>query len=154
MTTLAGVVWGIEGASYVYAIVVRESIYFGETGDLPPKRWGGHLADGGTLRQKLRLFDLESEKPSPYFFAAVHCAAIEHVDPRLRKLARRAVEEELHRRFLLDRAALYPVQVLLSSMPPSPIRLTFSFDARTIAGEAYNLICDSFRAWLEKLNRM
>lgn len=148
MTTLAGIVWGKESASYVYAIVVREGVYFGETGDLPPKRWGGHLAGDGTLRQKLRLFgvDVGTEPPS-FFFVAVHCDAIARVDQRFRKLARRAVEEELHRRFLLNSSALFPAEVLLSSMPPSPIRLNFPFDPRAVASEAYRLICDNFQAW-------
>lgn len=149
MTRLAGIVWGKESASYVYAIIVREGVYFGETGDLPPKRWGGHLAGDGTLKQKLRLFDIDVDtEPPSFFFVAVHCDAIAQVDQRFRKLARRAVEEELHRRFLLNSSALFPAEVLLSSMPPSPIRLNFPFDPRAVASEAYRVICDNFQAWV------
>lgn len=152
MARLGGVIWGVQRDSFVYGILIGNRVYFGETGDIPPKRWSAHLSVEGTLSEKLGYIGTDiATYAGPIVFVSVCCDDLIIVDKALKKLARRAIEEELHRRFYLNPGAVHPDAELISSMPPAPVRITFPFDPRNAAIEAYELIVDEFAKAIQRM---
>jgi len=145
MITPAGMIWGPRKASYVYAVVQGESIYFGETGDLPARRWGQHLGVGGTFTSALGIEGFATS--DEVLFVGVRCTAVDGEMEAYRKLARRAVEEELHRQFFLDSGAFGEELSVVSNAPSAPVRVAWSFDPRAAAIEAYRIVVNDFKRW-------
>lgn len=147
-----GVVWGPVDASYLYAVVAADSVYFGESRSLA-KRWAAHIQDVGSsaLRRLGQLEDLGALTPGDFAFFGLRCEVVDGVPVEKQRLARRAIEEELHRQFYLRRSAMAPVERVLSTPPPSPIRHRFPFDVVDAGKVAYQLIVEQHRRWRESL---
>lgn len=149
MISFAGTVWGNPRTSHLYAIFKGKYVYFGETGHVPPVRWKSHLTSQTDFMGK--LFDADKDEAiaaTPVFFVGVHlsCADLEP-EPR-QKIARRAIEAELHRKFWLDPSPVTPALTLLSSAPSSPIKHVFSFDKSFVAEKVYSEIAMRYREWI------
>ncbi len=149
MISHGGMVWGISEASYIYAILNGSALYVGETGDLPPKRWGQHLAGGGTFSEKATAAGIRLTGPVETLFIAIRCHDIDSENAQYRKLARRAVEEEVHRQFLLDSRPFGEAFTLLSIPPSPPIRFNWSFDTATVAREIYAQVVAEYTRWMK-----
>jgi hypothetical protein len=147
MISPAGTVWGVARASYIYAIVNGATLYIGETGDLPPKRWGQHLQAGGTYIGKASAAGVSITGPDDVLFLAVRCRDLDLESPPYRKLARRAVEEEVHRQFLLDNRALGDEFQLLSLAPSPPIRYNWAFNVVEVAKEIHAHFITEWVSW-------
>jgi hypothetical protein len=150
MISPAGIVWGVSGASYIYAILNGSALYVGETGDLPPKRWGQHLSSGGTYSEKADNAGIILSGPIDTVFIAVRCHDIDNENAQYRKLARRAVEEEVHRQFLLDSRPFGDDFRLLSLAPSPPIRFRWSFDTVSVAKDIYAHVVSEYSFWKQR----
>ena len=150
MIEAAGRTWGIANASYLYVIISESHLYIGETGDLPPKRWGQHLSSGGTFTGKTQLAGLDLPGTTEILFVGVRCTVIDSVDKMSQKRARRAVEEELHRQFSLNARMLGTEFTILSQPPPAPVRFTWSFDLVAVARQIRAHVANEFGAWKAK----
>lgn len=150
MIALAGTVWGSPRTSHLYAIFKGQYIYFGETGHVPPVRWKSHLTSQTDFIGKLQDTDAEEAAgESPVFFVGIHIACADQEPQLKQKIARRAIEAELHKKFSLDPSPVMPAAILLSTPPPSPVRHTFSFDKGSVAESVYQLIATEFRRWVD-----
>ncbi len=147
MIEAAGKVWGRANASYLYVIVYESHLYIGETGELPPKRWGQHLSSGGTLRGKTVNAGLSLPGTTDILFIGVRCTAIDSVDILKRRLARRAIEEELHRQFSLDSWLLGKEYNILSQAPSPPVRFAWAFDLSDVAMQIRTHVIKEFQLW-------
>ncbi|WP_148078903.1 hypothetical protein [Delftia acidovorans] len=148
MIALAGTVWGNPRTSHLYAIFKGEYIYFGETGHVPPVRWKSHLTSQTDFLGKLQDTDAtEAAAATPVFFVGIHISCADSEPEPKQKIARRAIEAELHKKFELDPSPMAPASTLLSTPPPSPVRHAFSFDKGLVAEQVYQLIADEFRKW-------
>jgi hypothetical protein len=68
----------------------------------------------------------------------------------MQKIARRAIEAELHKRCERDPAPVSPAVRLLSSAPPCPVSHTFKFDKGEVASSVYQVIAEQYRQWLTR----
>jgi hypothetical protein len=155
MTALAGTVWGDLRTSHLYAIFKGEYVYFGETGNMPPARWKSHMTSDTDFVGKLKAVDPAelAKQGSPLFFVGV-CISMADLEPTTKqKIARRAIEAELHRRFALDATPVLPASKLLSSSPAAPVGHTFSFDKVGVATAVYSLIADEYQRWRSAATR-
>lgn len=151
MTILAGTIWGQLKTSHLYAVFKGPYIYFGETGNVPPVRWKGHLTSEADFIGKLRQVDpIAASDDTPIFFVGIHIGVADDEPEAKRKIARRAIEAELHRRFSLDPTPVTPAINLLSSSPPVPARHQFNFDKVTVADAVYSMISDEYQRWLAR----
>lgn len=145
MISLAGHISGFRNGSYVYLIAQGACLYFGETGDLPPKRWGQHLASNGTFFKLLNK--IPETLDQEMLFIGVRCLDVDKVLPLRRKLARRAIEEELHRRFFLDSQAFGCEFSMVSTPPAPPVRFAWPFEPSTVAQEIFSLFVIEYKNW-------
>ncbi|TAN71077.1 MAG: hypothetical protein EPN17_02685 [Methylobacter sp.] len=153
MTTLAGTIWGQLRTSHLYAVFKGPYIYFGETGHVPPVRWKGHLTSDADFIGKLKRVDpAVAFDETPIFFVGIHISVADDEPETKRKIARRAIEAELHRRFSLDPMPVSPATNLLSSSPPVPVRHQFNFNKVTVANTVYAMIADEYQKWLVRNN--
>jgi hypothetical protein len=143
----AGRVWGVADASYLYVIVSDSHIYIGETGELPPKRWGQHLSTAGTLTGKTMSAGLPLPGTSEILFVGVRCTVIDAIDTMRRKRARRVVEEELHRQFSLDARMAGEDFIIISESPPPSVRFTWAFDPVDVARQIRTHVASECTAW-------
>lgn len=151
MTALAGTVWGDLKTSHLYAIFKGAYVYFGETGHVPPVRWKSHLTSQTDFIGKLTEVDpIEARQGGPIFFVGVHIGMADSEPALKQKIARRAIEAELHRRFSLDPTLVQPATKLLSTPPPSPVSHSFGFDKVSVANAVYELIAVEYRRWLDR----
>ena len=149
MIALAGTVWGSPRTSHLYAIFKGRYVYFGETGHVPPVRWKSHLTSQNDFLGKLYDVDaVEANSASPIFFVGIYIPCADSEPEPRQKIARRAIEAELHKRFELDPIQVAPAAALLSSPPPSPIRHSFSFNKSEVADSVYKLIAQQYKSWL------
>lgn len=151
MIAFSGAVWGRRGGSYLYAIFHRDCVYFGETGDVPAGRWGQHLGSSDSaFFEKYRIEGFEDHQEGhDVVFLGLHCADVDQLEPSKRKIARRAIEEELHRQFLLNKNRLPRSLQLLSSPPPPAVRHRFPFKVDQLAIQAFDLILKEYFVWCE-----
>lgn len=155
MTIVAGTVWGGLQTSHLYAIFKGEYLYFGETGHVPPVRWKSHLtSDTDFIGKLLNIDPYEAHNGNPIFFVGVHIGAADGEPEPKQKIARRAIEAELHRRFALDPLPVKPARTLLSSSPAVPVSHKFEFDKVAVARSVYKVIAEEYQKWLAKTNSM
>ena len=151
MTLLAGTVWGELRTSHLYAIFKGQYIYFGETGHVPPVRWKSHLTSQTDFIGKLLQIDpVEANGSAPIFFVGVHIGMADNEPTTKQKIARRAIEAELHKRFSLNPSLVYPASILLSTPPESPVSHSFNFDKINVATSVYSMIANEYGQWLNK----
>jgi len=149
MTVLVGTIWGQLRTSHLYAVFKGPYVYFGETGHVPPVRWKGHLTSETDFIGKLRRADpLVAADESPVFFVGIRINVADAEPESKRKIARRAIEAELHQRFSLNPALVTPATSILSSPPSVPVRHQFNFDKVSIANTVYSIIASEYQAWL------
>lgn len=150
MISLCGTVWGRRYGSFLYAIFSDEHVYFGETGDMPSARWGQHLghADSSFAEKLQTSLNGQPAYKGDIVFIGIYCDVIDEIEDSRRRIARRAVEEELHRQFLLNKNSLPTERELLSTPPPAPIRQKFPFPVEAIAKQAFELIVSQYLSWL------
>jgi hypothetical protein len=123
-------------------------VYFGETGDFPVKRWNAHVTSNADFLGKLAAIDPDAVVDGePLFFVGIHIRDADSEPQSMRKLARRAVEAELHKRFALDPGPVGAELQLLSSAPAAPVRHAFNFDKAEIAKSTYKLIAQEYSRW-------
>ncbi|EPY5324568.1 hypothetical protein ACXDTH_005287 [Klebsiella variicola] len=145
---VAGVISGALKSSYIYLIMLENYVYIGESGCLPVVRWGSHLNKNGTFLNNLFNKQLVTMSDAAnIFFVGVNCAEVEREDPFKQKIARRAIEAELHRRYLLDPNCFGPDSVLISNPPADPTRFTFSFDPKSLASNVYAEMTSRYQEW-------
>lgn len=151
MTILAGTIWGQLRTSHLYAVFKGPYVYFGETGNVPPVRWKGHLTSDSDFIGKLRRADpAVAADESPVFFVGIRISVADAEPEAKQKIARRAIEAELHQRFSLDPTRVTPATSLLSSSPPVPVRHQFGFDKVSVANAVYEMIAEEYRRWLAR----
>ena len=149
MITLAGTIWGQLRTSHLYAVFKGPYVYFGETGHVPPVRWKGHLTSESDFIGKLRAIDPEAVSDgTPIFFVGIRISVADMEPETRKKIARRAIEAELHRRFKLNPASISPASELLSTPPPVPVKHKFDFDKISIANNVYSMIAEEYQKWL------
>ena len=145
---IAGVISGAFKSSYIYLIMFENYVYIGESGCLPVVRWGSHLTKNGTfLTNLLSKQSVNISDAADIFFVGVNCVEVESEDPFKQKIARRAIEAELHRRYLLDPNSFGPDSVLISNPPADPTRFTFSFDPKSLASNVYTEMASRYQEW-------
>jgi hypothetical protein len=150
MTILAGTIWGDLRTSHLYAIFKGQYVYFGETGHVPPVRWKSHLTSQTDFIGKLSQVDpVEASAGEPIFFVGIRIGMADNEPVTKQKIARRAIEAELHKRFSLDPTLVRPATVLLSTSPPSPVSHTFNFDKVSVAKVVYEMIAQEYGRWLD-----
>ncbi|MCP1575354.1 hypothetical protein J2S30_003733 [Herbaspirillum rubrisubalbicans] len=154
MTVFCGTVWGRLRTSHLYAVFKGPYVYFGETGHVPPVRWKGHLTSDSDFVGKLRDVDPATLADDfPIFFVGIHLGVADDQPETLRKIARRAIEAELHRRFELDPSHLFPAKELLSTPPPVPVRHKFSFDRISISQAVYEIVAKEYQNWRKRMEK-
>jgi len=151
MTTLAGTIWGRLRTSHLYAVFKGPYIYFGETGNVPPVRWKGHLTSEADFIGKLKKVDpAAAVDGTPIFFVGIHIGVADDEPEPMQKIARRAIEAELHQRFSLDPTLVSPAINLLSTSPSVPVRHLFKFDKVNVADKVYSMIAKEYKSWLAR----
>lgn len=153
MTHLAGTIWGQLRTSHLYAVFKGQYVYFGETGHIPPVRWNGHLTSESDFIGKLKKIDPEAAfDETPIFFVGINISVADAEPETKRKIARRAIEAELHQRFSLDPLPVTPASNLLSTAPSAPVKHTFNFDKASVAATVYALIAEEYQKWNSRNN--
>ncbi|MCK1969294.1 hypothetical protein MT962_003153 [Franconibacter sp. IITDAS19] len=145
---ISGILTGEISSSYIYLISYSQYIYIGETGSHPAVRWGNHLGKRGTFL--VNLYEMEGEQLSSeedIFFISIKCNEIDCEDVYKRKIARRAVEAELHRSYALNPDVFGPDSRIISRPPSDPVWQSFRFDPCTIAKEIYSEISKRYQEW-------
>lgn len=152
MISVCGTVWGRRHSSFLYAIFSDEYVYFGETGDMPAARWGQHLGVvDSSFAEKLRNVEGQLQPDDgEVVFIGLYCQIVDEIEASRRKIARRAIEEELHRQFLLNKNLLPSRKTLLSSAPPPVVRHQFPFNVESVAEEAFRLIVCEYKSWVSR----
>ena len=152
MTVLAGTIWGQLKTSHLYAVFKGQYVYFGETGHVPPVRWKGHLTSDKDFIGKLKDADPKvASDTTPIFFVGIHIGVADEEPETMKKIARRAIEAELHKRFSLDPTPITPASELLSSSPPVPAKHKFCFDKTLVAEKVYSMISNEYQKWRKEM---
>lgn len=149
MMYISGIISGAFRCSYIYLISYGRYIYIGETGNHPVLRWGSHLSKNGSFINKLDRGNESLLTDDDIFFISVRCSEIECESIYKRKIARRAIEAELHRKYLLNPGVFGHESTLISNPPGDPVRHNFSFDPSDMAKKIYQNISDSYVDWLK-----
>jgi hypothetical protein len=151
---ISGILTGGINYSYIYLINYDRYIYIGETGNHPALRWGSHLTKNGSFISNLnKLEGISIRNDEDIFFISIRCNEVEKENIYKRRIARRAIEAELHRSYVLDPRVFGPDSKLISSPPQDPTRQVFSFDPCSIAKEIYEIITQRYEKWAnEKKN--
>jgi hypothetical protein len=152
MISVCGTVWGRRHGSFLYAIFSDEYAYFGETGDVPAARWGQHLGSAeSSFADKLRCVqDEQINSDGNVVFIGLYCEVVDEIEKSRRRIARRAIEEELHRQFLLNKNLFPTPKLLLSTPPPPSVRHRFPFRVEAVAEEAFKLIVVEYKKWIAR----
>lgn len=147
-----GLLIGARHCSNIYIIVHLDYIYIGETGSHPAIRWGSHLVKNGTFRKNMRgMYDDDLIKNEDIFFASFAVPDVEIEPESNRRLARMAIETEVHRAFFLNTSALGDELFITSTCEEYPTRHRFSFDPAAIARTLFEEICARYQEWLLSL---
>lgn len=153
MITHCGTVWGTRGASYLYAILTSNHAYIGETGNLPTGRWGSHLSKADSsfcekLRKELEALDAPTYD-GEFVYIGIQCKVIDLEEKPKRKFARQAIEDEIHRQFILNENHFGSTKKLLSTSIKRSPRIGFGFDIESFAKYAIQKIIEEYQKYLE-----
>lgn len=158
MIAHCGTVWGTRGSSYLYAILTSSHAYIGETGNLPTARWGSHLSKADSsfcekLRKELEATD-RATYDGEFVYIGIQCKVIDLEDKAKRKFARQAIEDEIHRQFILNENHFgSPKKLLSTSIKRSP-RIRLGFDIESFAKYAISKIIEEYNKYLEATSRI
>lgn len=144
-----GTVWGLRGRSYLYAIFTSNYAYIGETGNMPAARWGSHLSTADSsfaekLKNELNLHHLPAYE-GEFLYIGLYCEIADREEVAKRRFARRAIEEAIHREFLLNANEFGAPKKLLSTATGISDRIILGFDVDSFAKYAFKKIVDEFR---------
>ncbi|QWZ82204.1 MULTISPECIES: GIY-YIG nuclease family protein [Aeromonas] len=128
MIKISGYVVGAHRCSYIYLIKSNEYIYVGETGSFPVIRWGAHLSSSGTFTVNMKNHVNNDEGLINAQFICFECTDILKEADNYKKIARRAIEAELHRQLSLNPWIFGEEIFLVSRSPNHPVRHKFTFD--------------------------
>jgi hypothetical protein len=142
-----GVLSGSRYCSNIYFIVHKEYLYIGETGSHPAIRWGSHLQKNGSLRENIKRFDDDIDESQDIFFASFAVTIIDTENENIRKLARLAVEHEVHRCFYIHASAFNEDLKVVSRVGSYPTRHSFSFDPTSFARAIFEEACRRYETW-------
>ncbi|MGG8078639.1 hypothetical protein ACU62J_18590 [Klebsiella aerogenes] len=147
-----GVLVGARYCSNIYFIIHNGYLYIGETGGHPSIRWGGHLCKGGTLRENLRRFEEDDiNEMEEIFFASVATSIIDNEEHFNRKIARKAVEYEVQRHFLLNPNIFGEELRCVSTVSSNPVRHSFSFDPDSFSQAILKMASEKYKKWKSML---
>lgn len=147
MISHCGTVRGKRGCSYIYVIFTSEHAYIGETGNLPPARWGSHLGSSkSSFWHKISHKANESGIPEyegDFLYIGIHCEVIDLEPQERQKFARLAIEDAIHTEYLMNKNFFGSEKHLLSTSKPIT-RHKFGFDVDSFAKAAIDLIHDEY----------
>jgi hypothetical protein len=151
LITHCGTVWGTRGCSYLYMIFTADHAYIGETGNLPTSRWGSHLSRAdSSFAEKLRR-DLEGSAHPDYdgdfVYIGLHCGVIDEEDELKRKYARTAIEEAIHREYILNGNSFGGIKKVLSRPTKRSARITLGFDVDSYAKHAIATLIKEYKKY-------
>lgn len=157
LITHCGTVWGSRGRSYLYMILTTDHAYIGETGNLPTSRWGSHLSKANSsFSEKLRI-ELENTSCPDYdedfVYIGLYCGVIEEEEDEKRKYARVAIEEAIHREYLLNGNRFGGIKKLLSRPSSRSLRITLGFDVDSYAKHAIELLVGEYSRYRESADK-
>lgn len=148
-----GTVWGCRGRSYLYMILTSDHAYIGETGNLPTSRWGSHLSKAdSSFSEKLRIELENTESPEyddDFIYIGLYCGVIEEEEMEKRKYARVAIEEAIHREYLLNGNRFGGLKKLLSRPSTRSLRIKLGFDVDSYAKHAIELLIEEYNKYQE-----
>lgn len=157
MITHCGSVWGSTSSSYLYVILTDEFAYIGETGNLPPARWGMHLSkSNSSFKEKLRR-QLEFLGLPPFdgefLYIGLFCEDIDKEIESKRKFSRLALENAIHQQFILNGNLFWPPKQLLSRSSRSSSRIIVNFDVNAFAKAAVSKMANEYARYVTQLSR-
>lgn len=153
-----GSVWGLRGSSYIYVIFTDNYAYIGETGELPPQRWGSHLSKANSsfsdkLNSTLKKKG-EDEYDGIFLYVGLYCEVIDREDLSKRKFARKAIEHEIHRKFISNLNKFGQRRHLLSTSSAISSRINLGFDVESFADRAMEIIVEKYNESLHEINSL
>ncbi|HGP0863362.1 TPA: hypothetical protein ACLFOW_000945 [Yersinia enterocolitica] len=147
-----GILVGARYCSNIYFIIHNGYLYIGETGGHPSIRWGGHLSKGGTLRENLRRFEEDDiNEYKEIFFASIATNIIDYEDDLNRKIARKAVEYEVQRHFILNSYVFGEELRVVSTASTNPVRHSFGFDPESFSQAILQMAVEKYKKWKSML---
>lgn len=153
LITHCGTVWGARGCSYLYVIFTAEHAYIGETGNLPTSRWGSHLSKAdSSFAEKLRKELEESSLPEyegDFVYIGLYCGVIDEEDELKRKYARTAIEEAIHREYILNGNSFGGAKKVLSRPTKRSARITLGFDVDSYAKHAIATLIKEYKKYIK-----
>lgn len=125
---------------YIYIVSFGNYYYIGETGGHPVIRWGQHLSNkSGSLMKNLKSnYDEELSLNNKVDCFSYYCDCVFEEDTNKQRLARRAIEAELHYQFCSKGSVHLDEFCIVSTPPTFPIRHKFQLDAEKIAIDILN----------------
>lgn len=155
MINHCGTVRGRRDCSYIYMIFTTEHVYIGETGNIPPARWGNHLGSSrSSFLQKINNQPHTEEQASysgEFIYIGIHCEVIDQEPKERQKIARLAIEDAIHTEYLLNKNQFGGNKTLLSTSK-SVTRHRFGFDVESFAKAAIDLIFKEYQKFGNLLN--
>jgi len=143
-----GFIVSFRHKSHVYVIVHNDFLYIGQTGSHPAIRWGSHLSSTGSFTKNLKYFhDEEIVKDKDIFFGCYELPIVDQEVESKRRLARMAVETELHKLICLQPRKLGFDSFLTSTCEEYPIRHTFNFSPEKVASVIFSRVVSDFCKW-------
>lgn len=156
MISHCGTVWGLRASSYIYAIFTDHFAYIGETGELPPQRWGSHLSKANSsfsqkLSSKLKSFGHE-DYDGIFLYIGLHCDIVDQENEDKRKFARCALEHAIHEKFSASQNKFGEQRLLLSSSRPISPRINLGFNVEAIAQQIIDLLSEKYYHSIKDVN--
>ncbi len=143
-----GLITSLRYQSHLYVIIHNDFLYIGETGSHPAIRWGSHLSKSGTFVQNLKYFHdevLDIEKD--IFFSSYELSMVEDEPCSKRKLARMAVETELHKLVCLQPNKFGFESFITSRYEEYPVRHGFNFKPAEVANHIFDRVVNDYNNW-------
>ncbi|EPO2918953.1 hypothetical protein DSL61_10705 [Vibrio cholerae] len=125
---------------YIYIVSFKEYYYIGETSHHPVVRWGQHFTDESQSLMKNLKEKYGEELPviGNIKCFSYSCDFISEEQGNKQKLARRAIEAELHYKFCSDGDIHFEEFNIVSNPPTFPVRHKLGFDAEIVANNIFD----------------
>jgi hypothetical protein len=134
-------------------ILTSDHVYIGETGNLPTSRWGSHLSKAdSSFAEKLRIALEQANSPEyddDFVYIGLYCGVIEEEETEKRKYARLAIEEAIHREYVLNGNRFGGLKILLSRPSTRSLRIKLGFDVDSYAKHAIELLIKEYIKYKE-----
>lgn len=118
---------------------------------MPAARWGSHLGKtDSSFMEKLKK-ELEFlERPiydDDIVYIGLHCKVIDDEVENKRKFARLAIEDEIHKQFMLNTNSFGSFKKLLSRPTKRSARISLSFDVESFAKYATQVLIEEYKKY-------